>query len=344
LLFFYLLACWSASPQTILEDGVWTLKSSDAVGQLQVDAGKCSVAVWGEGYTTGQELVACELIANDDEIVVRFPIEFGVGKATVSAQMDPRLQRFSLPLGSRAGENEIQFSIEPGLMGDTEAKKALESAQQHLMFSRTLWEQSVFRLEKNDMLHGEVFLPADRAAELQLYSEVGVTRGRVPATLVEQGADLWLRFEIMPSLDGEEGLLLLSRALNRAVLPLSDIPSVVEHTFVLRPGLVDQQERSERVAAVLASGLERERRVLRHLTLELHEQAVEEGCVGFEQFRRSQAELAVLWKGYDVSVALKEEFCVVKVEPNVVQYGRRIAHRYGENGEFVEAVRSLELQ
>ena len=344
MLFFYLLACSTTSPKAVLEDGVWALTGLDAAGQLQIDAGQCSVSIWGNGYTTGQHAVACELVANEEEIFVRFPIEFGVGKATVAASMSAELERFSLPLGSRLGENEIQFSVQSGPLDVSKAALAVETAERGLDFSRALWEQSVFRLEKEGVLHGEVFLPADRAAELQLYSDVGVTRGRVVAVLLEQGADLWLKFEIMPSLDGEEGVLVLSRALNRAVLPLSQTPSAIEHTFALQPGNVSDDERARRVSAILAIGLERERTVLRHLTISLHEQAMMSQCIGFSELSAAEPGLAVLWKGYDVSVAVQDENCVVKVEPNVVQYGRRIAHRYGGNGRFVEAVRKLDVQ
>ena len=39
-----------------------------------------------------------------------------------------------------------------------------------------------------------------------------------------EGPDLWLSFEVMPSFDGELGLLIVNRPRNRAVVPISGIP------------------------------------------------------------------------------------------------------------------------
>jgi hypothetical protein len=332
-----LLACRGGLPAQALEQGEWTLQGEEVMGILQVVGKECNLGLWGPTYRTGEAAVGCQSFAEGDRIELLFYLEFGAGSASASAWTTREMKALTLPLGSRPGEHEIRLRLTPQLPSSTLLNAAMKRSAEGFAASKAMWDRSVFRIEDRGRLVGELFLPAERSAEIQLYGPGWMTRGRVKATLAEKGPDLWLSFEIMPSLDAESGLLLVNRATNQAVLPLSNRPLPGELSLQLKDGPVHPEERAAAEHAALAEGLEKEKGVMEAVAKWAQSQAKQKGCPTWAAMEEQEPELALSLRGYAVSTQKEEEDCVLRLDPRPIQHGRRLSIRVSGDG-LVEAV------
>jgi hypothetical protein len=331
-----LLACRIGTPAQAIPAGEWTLQGPDLAGILQVVENRCWIGLWGPGFRTGETAVDCWSIVEDERIVLGFSLEMGAGSASASAWTTPDLQQLVLPLGSRPGEHELNLTLTPGLPASPALNAAKARSEATLRASQALWERSVFRLEESGVLVGEVYLPAGGPPELQLYSKRWMTRGRVKASLVEKGPDLWLSFDLMPSLESESGLLILNRATNKAVLPLSDRPTPGEQHFSMVDGLVSAEERESAVETGMAEALKMERSVVEPIAQAVFSQAVAQGCPAWAELETLDSSWGLILKGYAVSTHREGSRCELRFEPRPIQLGRRLGIR--RDGEGLESV------
>jgi hypothetical protein len=331
-----LLACWGGRATQALPDGVWSLEGEDITGLLQIIDDRCWIGLWGTGFRTGETAVDCQSFSEAGRIELLFSLEIGAGAASASAWTTPEMERLILPLGSRPGEHELSLTMRPQMPSSPRLNAAMKNSAVTLSASEVLWNHSVFRLEESGELVGEVFLPSDGPPELQLYSSRWMTRGRVKAALVEKGPDLWLSFDIMPALKAESGLLILNRATNKGVLPLSESPVPGEQSFELVDGAVSVQEREAAIASGMAAAVLLERAVMERLAQESFDRAVAMNCPPWAQIEDHESSLAFGFEGYAVSTQKEGENCVLSLEPRPIQLGRRLAIRVRPEG--VESV------
>lgn len=327
-----LLACWGGKATQALPDGDWALQGDDVVGLLQVIDDDCWIGLWGTGFRTGETVAGCQSFLEAGRIELLFSLELGAGDASASAWTTPEMERLVLPLGSRPGEHELSLTIRPQMPSSPLLSAAQKNASATLAASKRLWSHSVFRLEESGELVGEVFLPSGGPPELQLYSSRWMTRGRVKATLVEKGPDLWLSFDLMPSLKEESGLLILNRATNKGVLPLFESPVPGEQSFVLVDRPVSAEEREVAIASSMESALLMEKAVTERLAQESFDRAVAMDCPSWTEIEEQQSGLAFGFEGYAVSTQKEGEDCVLSLEPRPVQLGRRLAIRVRSEG------------
>lgn len=331
-----LLACGGGRATQVLPDGEWSLHGEDIIGLLKVADERCSIGLWGPGFRTGEGAVDCQSFSDAGRIELLFSLELGAGTAIASAWTTPEMEHLVLPLGSRPGEHELSLTVDPQMPASSVVNTAMKSSATTLSASQVLWSHSVFRLEESGELVGEVFLPSGGPPELQLYSSRWMTRGRVKAALAEKGPDLWLSFDIMPALKAESGLLILNRATNRGVLPLSESPVPGEQSFELVDGTVSVQEREAAIASGMDAALLMEGAVMERLAQESFERAVAMNCPPWAQIEDHESSLAFGFEGYAVSTQKEGDDCVLSLEPRPIQLGRRLAIRVRPEG--VESV------
>jgi hypothetical protein len=335
-----LLACRLSAPAQALPEGEWALQGESVMGLLQVLGDHCWIGVWGPGFRTGETTVDCWSFEEEDRISLGFQLEMGAGSASASAWIASDFQELVLPLGSRPGAHELKLSIRPGLPDSALLNEAMAHAAESLRASQELWKHSVFHLKASGKVVGEVFLPSDGPPELQLYSSRWMTRGRVKATLVEKGPDLWLSFDLMPALEAESGLLILNRATNQGVLPLSDRPVPGEQHFSCGEGAVLEADRADAMAVGLSEALRMERHVVEPAAQSAFVRALAQDCPTWAEFETQDSSWGLVFRGYAVSTHKDGANCSLSLEPRPVQLGRRLAVRVSSDG-FESVVRPL---
>ena len=336
-MFAWLFACTAGPALQGMPTGEWVIEGDRYSGSLRVEERACSIELWGPTIQAGPGEVACESVREEAGYGVFFALEMGAGKASAYAQVDSGLTAFTLPLGSRQGDFEQRLRLVPGELAPSRREEARLGAARGLEESRAMWEQSVFQLRDDEDLVGELFFPSDGAPEIQLYSASSMTRGRVKTSLLEKGPDLWLSFEIMPSLKAEEGLVLVNRAENRLVFPMGETPLPGEISLELRGGPVSEVDRDQRVEAALEQGLSQERALTEPAVGALWAHLQNEGCRPWSEVAAEVVDLRLVLQGYAVEIQEETEGCRLLVEPRPVQQGRRLAFRV-QSGEEIEVV------
>ena len=336
-----LLAC-SAGPNTqAMPSGEWILEGSGYTGSLEVREDACSIELWGPTLQAGADEVPCQSVREEEGYSLYFGIEMGAGEAAAYAKIDSGLERMTLPLGSRTGDFEHHLTLRAGELQDERREAARRKAAAGLEKSRKMWEESVFQLQDGGVLVGELFFPSERPPEVQLYSAIWMTRGRVPAKLVERGPDLWLSFEIMPSLQSEEGLALVNRAENRVVFPMGEAPVPGEIVLALEPGAVTEAERRAAIDLALEKSLEIEQSLTVPVIDALWARLEDEGCRSWEAMASETPEWGIAMQGYAVDVLQSPEGCRLQVEPRPPQHGRSLAFRAESGGEVQSVQRGF---
>jgi hypothetical protein len=336
-----LLACMRAPPQQVLEEGEWTLLGDDVYGVIRVEADSCDMEIWGDGFHAANGASPC--LTTEEEgghVGVSFALEMGAGGAQAYGELSPDLSRMRVPLGSREGDFEAVMDLRAAKPDPLKLSMAREASEKSLLASKNLWNESVFRLVQDEALVGELFLPDEGEAQIQLYAPEWMTRSRVPVSLVERGPDLWLSFEVMPSFDGELGLLIVNRPSNRAVVPISGIPLPGEIRMRMTGGPVEQSERALRIEQASSIAVERELQVVGPKVEQVHELLESMGCPLWETVDASLGPEKQALYGYRLASIKSGESCRLTVEPKVVQHGRRVAFRVDSGGGVEHAVRS----
>ena len=343
-MFWLLLGCFGGGGQA-LEEGEWLLSGSRGHGFLQVSGPDCQLALWSDGLQTAGDSVSCTSNKESDgQVGLSFTVEMGAGSAFAYGVLSADRKRLRLPLGSRDGDFVWTLDVREGAAADADLESERASSNESLAQAQALWKDSVFRLKSGERLVGELFLPDEGAAQIQLYAPEWMTPSRVPATLAEKGPDLWMSFELMPSLDGEQGLVLLNRPTNTLVFPMSEQPTPGEIRLSLEQGDVSAEERAAAIELALAEGADREAGVGRQFLRLVHSDLVAAGCPSWEQFRSQRAEDLLQWKGYSLTAQKEGDRCSLLVEPRPIQHGRRVAFRVAHDGEIRVAPRPLSVE
>jgi len=337
-----LMGCMGASPEQALEEGRWTLSGEEVYGFLQVDAGSCEMALWAEGFHTEKGATPClTTVEKDGNVGVSFSMEMGAGTAQAYGELSAEKSELRLPLGSRNGDFEIALRVEKGAPDEERLAKTQQASEESLLRSRELWDESVFRLVRDERLVGELFLPDRGQAQIQLYAPEWMTSSRVPVVLAEKGPDLWLTFEVMPSLEGEQGLLIVNRPTNGAVFPIGEEPVPGEIRLALQRGRVEESQRSQHIDEALKEGVAREKAVIRPQIEQLYEDLIALECPSWEVLETTASFEKRMLHGYRAVSTKKEGACRLSVEPQVVQHGRRMSFRVESEGQIQEVMRSI---
>jgi hypothetical protein len=241
-----------------------------------------------------------------------------------------------MPLGAREGEFELRFEMTPGALLEPERAGFADQAELSLLASEDAWAAGRFRLQSRERLVGEIHFQGDKLPVLALYDPSWMTSGLVPASEVMlDGPDWVLRVPIMPSLDGELGMLRINRVLSRMVVPFGPEPTPVDRVLALVPGSVTQQERDAAVQAAWTEGGRREQELVPALLAQAY---AEKPCP-----LPLAEDSAALLQGYSLTASPLTQGCEILVEPTQVQHGRRLSARVGPEGVRALILREVPL-
>lgn len=245
-------------------------------------------------------------------------------------------QTLIMPLGAREGEFELRLAMQPGALTDAERQGYAQRSETELLAWEDAWAAGRFRLQSDETLVGEIHFQGDLLPVLALYDPSWMTSGLIPASEVMlDGPDWVLRLPIMPSLDGELGLLRINRVLAQMVVPFGPEPTAVDRVLALVPGPVSQEERDAAVQAAWVEGGRREKELVPALLAQAYS---EKACpLPLPQ------ESAALLEGYSLTASPLPKGCEILVEPTQVQHGRRLSARVGPQGVSAMILRELPL-
>lgn len=320
-----LLACRPSN--ALPERGAWILDGPELRGTLSSEDG-CRIALWGPTFTTGEEPVRCEAVREESgELWLFFELISGAGAGDAAALLAG--DTLTLPLGARPGELELHLTRSPGTLEASELSRLAAEAKARVDAENTAWIQGYFRLLDGERLVGELSVPADGVSEIAVYDALWMTAGVEDATRAQEGPDLLFTFPIMPSLNGELGLLRLNRLTREVVIPLGPDPHPADRHLRAEAGRVSEEERGEAMKRALDEGAARELRVSPELARQLAIEAADGGC---EPDIALEERWTLPLRGYRVTVRQGEAGCEVLIAPQVVQHGRRVKARIGPEG------------
>lgn len=277
---------------------------------------------------------ACTPLYAEQGTWIQAPVRSGSGEG--QAALSWTGETLTVPLGAREGEFELALHMRPGTLSDAERQTHAEGAEQSLLVWEDAWAAGAFRLQSGERLVGEIHFQGDRLPVLGLYDPSWMTSGLVAANEVMlDGPDWVLRVPIMPSLDGELGLLRINRVLAQLIVPFGPAPTPVDRVLAMVPGTVTQQERDAAVFAAWEEGGRREQELVPALLAQAFEGAACPVPLPQDQ--------AALLEGYTLSASPLSSGCEVLVEPVQVQHGRRLSARVGPEGVRAMILRELPL-
>lgn len=327
------LACRPSAPP--LPQGSWVLEADQAHGQLVVDAQGCRVGIWSPKLTTGGPgLRACSALYDEKETWIQLPFRSGSGEG--QAALHWQGETLVMPLGARAGEFDLRLSMTPGALTDPERQAFSDQAESSLLAWEDAWAAGGFRLQSGERLVGEIHFQGDQLPVLALYDPSWMTSGLIPASeVLLDGPDWVLRLPIMPSLDGELGLLRVNRVLARMVVPFGPEPTEFDRVLALVPGAVSQEERDTAVQKAWQEGGRREQELVPALLAQAYQ---DKPCP-----LPLPEDSAALLQGYSLTASPMAQGCEILVEPTQVQHGRRLSARIGPDGVRAMILRELPL-
>ena len=302
------LACTCAEPPGAgLPEGTWALTGAGASGWLEVGPEGCRAALFGETWDT-EGLTSCTDLG-DGWLRLRF--RSGAGEGQVTGRFDG--ERLLVELGPREGEFGVVLAATSGVIDEVALAEAMAASDALIAADREAWEAGWFRIQVGDVLVGELELSSDREIWLSLYDPSWMTSGPVQARVYEEGAELVLLFPVMPSLQGDEGVVRLNRPLKLLVVPVAAKPDPDDRVLGLVPGQVTTEEREARRAWALEEGGRKETETLLPLL-----QVLAESC-------ELTPEWELLLTGYRTTLSRDEQGCLVQADPEPVQHGRRLS-------------------
>lgn len=333
MLLLLLLSCRASAPE--LPTGSWILEGESVSGQLRVDGSGCRLGLWGAAFTTGPHLRVCTASRDDSGLWLYVPIRSGSGEGQAALLWEG--ERLTLPLGARGGEFDVQLALTPGDLSAPQQQALSGAAEDTLMQWEDAWTLGSFRLQAGDTLVGELHFQGEAPPVVGLYDPSWMTRGLVPTQAHVQGPEFILELPVMPSLQGELGVLRVNRLLGRVVVPLDEAPTPYDRQLQLVPGQVSAQEREATVQAALDESLRREAELLQSLLADAYRS--NGPCP-----HPLTPELGTALTGYSVTASpLEDGACELLVEPTEVQHGRRVSLRFGPDGVRAELRRELGL-
>lgn len=318
------LACTCASPTQVgLPRGSWALTGSGGSGWLEVGPEGCRAALFGESWDTGG-LTGCTDLGDG---WLSLQLRSGAGEGEVTGLFDG--ERLLIELGPREGEFGVSLAATPGVIDEVALAEALAVSEALIAADREAWEEGWFRIQVGDLLVGELEMASDRELWLTLYDPSWMTQGAVRARVYEEGAELVLLFPVMPSLQGDEGVIRLNRPLKLMVVPVAAKPDPDDRVLGLVPGRVGDEEREARRAWALEEGGRKETETLLPLL-----QALAESC-------EMSPEWELVLTGYRTDLTQDEEGCLVRADPEPVQHGRRLSAEVRASGPVNAQLRPL---
>ena len=327
------LACRPSAPP--LPQGSWVLQADQAHGQLVVDAEGCRIGIWSPELSTGGPgLRACSALYDEKATWIQVPFRSGSGEGQAALQWEG--ETLIMPLGARDGEFEVRLHMTPGVLLESERLSFADQAEGSLLAWEDAWAAGRFRLQSGETLVGEIHFQGEQLPVLALYDPSWMTSGLIPATeVLLDGPDWVLRLPIMPSLDGELGMLRINRVLARMVVPFGPEPTAVDRVLALVPGAVTQAERDTAVQAAWEEGGRREQDLVPALLAQAY---AEKSCP-----LPLPPDSAALLQGYSLTASPLAEGCEILVEPTQVQHGRRLSARIGPKGVRAMILREVPL-
>ncbi len=330
---FFTLACQPTAPP--LPQGSWVLQADQAHGQLVVDSEGCRIGIWSPELSTGGPgLRACSALYDEKATWIQVPFRSGSGEGQAALQW--QVQTLVLPLGARDGEFELRLQMTPGALLESERLLFADQAEGSLLAWEDAWAAGRFRLQSGETLVGDIHFQGEQLPVLALYDPSWMTSGLIPSSQVLlDGPDWVLRLPIMPSLDGELGILRINRVLARMVVPFGPEPTDVDRVLALVPGSVTQAERDAAVQAAWIEGGRREQELVPALLAQAY---AEKACP-----LPLAPDSAALLQGYSLTASPLAEGCEILVEPTQVQHGRRLSARIGPKGVRAMILREVPL-
>ena len=327
LLLISILACERTPDDPGVGPGPHVLSAPEVRGELRTDGG-CSIGLWGPAWGT-PGMVSCTVTVDERGRWLTFPFETGLGDGAGVLELGEGTAR--LPLGSRDGEHDLELELVRGELEPAVRRGLAEASEQRVAGWQAAWNDGAFRLQVGDQLVGELRFEGDAVVSVATYDAHWMTEGLVRSGFVARGPDLLVQFPVMPTLQEELGLMLVNVPTGRVVVPAAAEPTKLDRWLELVPGAVGDEEAVLAARAAADAALAREREVLERL------------LPGLEPEERCEPPSARdgLLPGYAVRVASEEGGCVLVVEPEPVQHGRRIAARRAVDGTLTWLVRSL---
>ncbi len=291
--------------------------------------GGVRIGLWGPSWGTPGVVTAVVEEESPGVVWAWFPLRTGVGEGEAALRVEGGAAR--LPLGARTGEHDVHLRLAPA--PDPAAVEAeAAAAAGRLDAEQAAWDDGRFRIVDGEQVVGEVSLRGpDRAPDVAVYDAVWLSPGLVQAARKDDGGDLLLSFPVEPSLGGEQALLRINVATRAAVVPADALPDPMDRALRLEPGAVGEDERAERIAGAIAASEAAERATLLELLPKLARaaQAPDGRC-------RGPAEVDPAWSlvlaGYRTRVVADGRRCLVEIEPEVRQHGRRFRGVVGSEG------------
>ncbi|MCB9758514.1 MAG: hypothetical protein H6739_01610 [Alphaproteobacteria bacterium] len=331
-----LLACGRSGPPPALTAPVSaTLRSEGIVGALQIDPPDCRIGIWGPAFATGGDsLVGCEATREEGDVWLYFPLRSGAGEGQAAARLEA--QTLVLPLGARSGEFERRLTMEKPPLGAEDRAAAAARSAEAMASAQEGWAAGRFRLMDGERLVGELSLPATAPAEIAVYDASWLTPQVTVAEAAQDGPDIVVRFPVTPSFHGELGMLRINRLTRQVVVPLGPEPTPDDRQLRLDFGAVEEAERQAARDRALMEAGRREQEVSVAVAQRIAAEATAAGACSKESTTWASWGLAL--QGYRVELADGDGGCVVSLEPELIQHGRRLSARVDPSGVLEETL------
>lgn len=348
-----LLACrWGQPPADPgIGQGTWLLEAQGTRGVLAVEEGRCRIGLWGGNEagaawaTGGAELKDCEVEppappseGQPPGAWIYFPLRSGAGEATAAGRLDPDDPVLYVPLGAHELEGQLALRRTPGSLGEAERIALAGEAQRILAEDQAGWARGEVALLDGERLVGELHL--GEQAQLAVYDETWLTDGVVEATWASDGPVMVFLFPVMPTLEGEEGMIRVNPVTREVRVPLGPLPTPGDRRLSLALRTVSLDEATAAIERARTDSVAREQAISGELARLLSEELTR--ASGGEACRAPET-LAGEWPiwlaGYEVRVARVEGVCEVVIDPDPVQHGRRLSVRARPEGVIEQVVR-----
>ena len=314
----WLLAC---DPGLAGLDFPMTMAGDGVVARLTRERGcqgsTVRVGLWGPGFRTNGDSIAAVVDEEDGSTWLHFSVQTGLGEAVAAMRVEG--DAAVIPMGMRPGEFEIHLSKNE--MSDGALQVQLDSSAQLLEKEVSFWQQGRFLLKLEDEVVGEVRFRGDKNPVVSVHDAWWLTPRPVEAVMETSGAEIVLRFEAEPSLQGEGSLMRINVPLRSAVVPMGPVPVPEERRFDLVPGELSDQERELAVQQAVDSAFQLEKQYIQTIIPKLSA-AAHAGDGECRKFSDLDNEWTMMLQGYDVVLTAESNGCSVGIEPSQKQHGR----------------------
>jgi hypothetical protein len=263
--------------------------------------------------------VVATIVPDDDGSTwLHFPVATGLGEAVAAIRVEG--DGGVMPLGSRPGEFEIH--LQRATLSADEIAAAQAASATALEREKKAWEDGAFLLRSAGEIVGEIRFRGDLPPAVSVHDRWWLTPRPVDGTVVADGAELVIEFEVEPSLRGESALLRINVPSRQVVAPMGKVPVAEERQFTLEPGHLDEAERRSLIALAREQATTMEADFIEEMARSLG-RAAHQADGSCTQLLDMEESWSVLLEGYDVQLIPVPGACAVGVEPSKPQHGRR---------------------